>query len=125
MNNENGLHHKRILSSLPLVRALFLVLISRNPDVTGYQIIRLVPNITNNQIVLKTGTVYTELRRLEKIGLVRSTQSSSGRRQRHYQITEKGIKELRRLRVQIERRINLLLNPMISLIDNTLLNIEI
>ncbi|MHA1973547.1 MAG: PadR family transcriptional regulator [Candidatus Hodarchaeales archaeon] len=120
MENENIIHQKRVLGSLPLVRALFLVLINKNPGITGYKIIKLMPEITNNQITIKTGTVYTELRRLKTNGLVDSTQSSSGRKQRHYQITEEGLKELRRLRSQIEGRINFVLNPLLDLIDSTL-----
>ena len=114
---------KTFLGPLPVVRALFLVLIKLNPEITGYQLIRMVSKTTNKLIEVKSGTVYTELRRLERFGFVHSSQSSEGRKQRHYKITNEGINELTRLNHQIKIRINFLLKPLRNLIDSSV-NVE-
>ena len=109
-----------ILRPLPIIRALFLSLITRNPRITGYKIQKIVPEAINASMEVKTGTVYTELRKLEKLGLVKSTQASGGRRRRQYEITAKGLVELKELNTQIKTRIHSLLEPLLELIDSTL-----
>jgi len=98
---------------LPLVRALFLALLKTHPNSTGYDLMRLAASLTKGLIELKSGTVYPELRRLEKLGLVSSHQESTQRKQRNYQITKAGIKALDQLVHQIQFRVKYVLEPLI------------
>ena len=78
----------------------------------------LVPEIMNNRISFKSGTLYSELRRLENMGLVSSEQSSTGRKQRKYEITPTGKDALKKISKQVRDRIQFILNPLISIIDS-------
>ena len=111
---------QKILRPLPIIRALFLALILKNPQITGYEILQIVPETINTSLRVKTGTVYTELRKLEKASLVKSIQASEGRKRRHYEITENGLVELNELNLQIKNRIHSLLEPLLELINSTL-----
>jgi len=111
---------RRTTGPVPLVRALFLTLIMKKPQITGYDILHLTPETINASIKMKTGTVYTELRRLEKFGFVKSIQTPEGRKSRHYEITTAGIDELKALNQQIKNRIKYLIEPLLELMDSTL-----
>lgn len=108
---------RRSIGPVPIVRALFLTLIMKNPQITGYDILHDTPETINASIEIKTGTVYTELRRLEKFGFVKSIQSQEGRKSRHYEITTASIKELKALNMQIKNRIKYLIEPLLELMD--------
>ena len=107
-------HHDPV----PLTRAIFLALICKTPSITGYELMNLVPKIMNNRISFKSGTLYSELRRLENMGLVSSEQSSTGRKQRKYKISPTGKDVLKNISQQIKDRIQFILNPLISIIDS-------
>ena len=102
---------------VPLTRAIFLALICKTPGITGYELMNLVPKIMNNRISFKSGTLYSELRRLENMGLVSSEQSSTGRKQRKYKITTSGKDTLKKISIQVKERIKFILNPIISIIN--------
>ena len=107
-------HHEPV----PLTRAIFLAFICKTPSITGYELMNLVPEIMNNRISFKSGTLYSELRRLENMGLVSSEQSSTGRKQRKYKITSTGKDTLKKISKQVRDRIQFILTPLISLIDS-------
>ena len=115
---------KKILSPIPIIRALFLALILKNPGITGYEIIQIVPEVIKSPLNVKTGTVYTELRNLEKLGFVESSQMEKGRKRRQYKLTSSGLEEMRSINLQIKTRIKLLLEPLIDFIDSTLPELE-
>ena len=121
--SKENIKQQKILRPLPIIRALFLALILKNPQITGYKILQIVPEVINTSLKLKTGTVYTELRKLEKAGLVQSTQVSEGRKRRHYIITSSGLKELKDLNKQINSRIHTLLEPLLEFIGSTLIDV--
>ncbi len=58
----------------------------------GYEIIRSIDNISLGRHKIKTGTMYTTLRRMEKEGILESTwmESVSGPDSRKYFVTKKG-----------------------------------
>ena len=125
MNTEKnsldlGKVKRRTTGPVPLIRALFLTLIMKKPQITGYDILHMTPETINTSIEMKTGTVYTELRRLEKFGFVKSIQSQEGRKSRHYEITTAGIDELKALNKQIKNRIKYLIEPLLELMDSAL-----
>lgn len=120
---KNAAEKQKIMTPLPIIRALFLALIMRNPCITGYEILKIVPETINVSLKMKTGTLYTELRRLEEFGFVESSQSAEGRKRRHYEITTKGIKELNDIYFQIQSRIQFLLEPLLELINSILTDV--
>lgn len=79
-----------------LIQVLFLRIIYKKPSY-GYEIIKNIKNITNNQYKIKTGTVYTLLRRMEKRGLVKSTWKENKQKpdKRIYKITRNGMEYLK------------------------------
>ncbi|MHA1745567.1 MAG: PadR family transcriptional regulator [Promethearchaeota archaeon] len=110
------------LSPLPLTRVIILTLISKFPNITGYTLMKKkVPENLHPDITLKTGTVYSELRRLEeKEGMLHSEQDETGRRERRYTITEAGMQELKQLSLQIQNRRNFVIGPLLKLIQEAL-----
>ncbi len=108
---------KNLLEPIPIVRALFLLLIKKYPKSTGYDLMNYVEKITNGKIKLQTGTVYGELRRLEKSKLLVSNLSTKGRKKRCYEITDEGLKELDSLIRAIKFRIKNLLEPLVEFYD--------
>ena len=78
---------------------------------------RAISGFTDGEVELKSGTVYTELRRLEKHGFVRSMQEEVGRQRRGYEITQAGEMELLQLAHQMRFRVNRVLNPLLALMN--------
>ena len=107
------------LEPLPMVRALLLALLRANPGSSGYDLMKLVRHSTHEVVELKSGTVYPELKRLERDGLVTSKQEGERRKRRSYQLTEMGTKELKQLLHQIQFRIKNILQPLIRIIENS------
>jgi len=108
---------KNLLEPIPIVRALFLLLIKKYPNSTGYDLMSYVSEFTHGKIKLQTGTVYGELRRLEKSKLLVSKLTTEGRKKRCYEITDAGKEELACLIRAIRFRIDNLLEPLIKLYD--------
>ena len=115
-NNSN--ESIRSQDPVPLTRAIFLALICKTPGITGYELMNLVPKELNNRIRFKSGTLYSELRRLENMGLVSSEQSSTGRKQRKYKISPTGKDTLKKISIQVKDRIEFILNPLINIINS-------
>lgn len=114
--NEISISHNP-LEPLPIVRVLFLGFIKRHPRTTGYDLMRLISEFTKGLVELKSGTTYSELRRLESQKLVESTQEKEGRKRRSYTITSSGEKELSHLLNQMKVRVESILNPLLSMIE--------
>ncbi len=104
-----------VMEPLPMVRVLLLHTINKNPKVSGYSIINLINEFTASRVELRTGTVYNELRKLEKNGLLESTQQTTSRKVRLYTISNPGLEELKRLINIIKIKIDILLQPLIDL----------
>ncbi|MBD3408100.1 MAG: hypothetical protein GF411_18410 [Candidatus Lokiarchaeota archaeon] len=107
---------RETLEPIPLVRVFFLAFISKYPDTAGYDLIKLTKNFTKGRVELSSGTVYTELRRLEEAGYVISGEAKGSRKRKSYKITEEGKEELGNLVKQIEIRIETILKPLIDFI---------
>ena len=108
----------RPLEPLPIVRALFLTFIQAHPQSTGYSLMKAISSFTDGELKLKSGTAYTELRRLEKLDFVRSVQEEVGRKRRGYEITQAGEMELAQIAHQMRFRINRVLNPLLALMES-------
>ena len=106
------------LEPVPVVRVFLLALIRKSPESSGYDLMKAISDFTNGTINLSSGTVYTTLRRLEKTGSVNSSREITGRRRRAYKITEQGESDLLQLVAQIEKRVEVLLNPLIKFVSD-------
>jgi len=73
---------------LPLTEAAFYVLISLNKPRHGYGIMQHVNDITRGRINIGAGTMYGNLSRMEKEGLI--TPVAEEDRKKIYELSEKG-----------------------------------
>ncbi|EKQ51841.1 MAG: putative transcriptional regulator [Methanobacterium sp. Maddingley MBC34] len=73
---------------LPLTEAAYYVLISLNKPRHGYGIMQHVNEITNGRIKIGAGTMYGNLSRMEKEGLINSVAEEE--RKKIYEISKKG-----------------------------------
>lgn len=77
-------------SSKPLILA-FLA----KQESYGYEIIKNIQEISNNQIVWKEGTLYPVLKKLTENGLIESQwKTIDGRKRKYYKITKAGLTAL-------------------------------
>ena len=73
---------------LPLTEAAYYVLISLNKPRHGYRIMQHVEKLTNGRIKIGAGTMYGNLSRMEKEGLIASVAEED--RKKIYKLSEKG-----------------------------------
>ncbi|MCZ3365946.1 MULTISPECIES: PadR family transcriptional regulator [Methanobacterium] len=73
---------------LPLTEAAYYVLISLNKSRHGYGIMQHVEKLTNGRIKIGAGTMYGNLSRMEKEGLITSVAEED--RKKIYELSEKG-----------------------------------
>ncbi|WP_424354333.1 PadR family transcriptional regulator [Methanobacterium sp. MBAC-LM] len=73
---------------LPLTEAAYYVLISLNKPRHGYGIMQHVEKLTNGRIKIGAGTMYGNLSRMEKEGLITSVAEED--RKKIYELSEKG-----------------------------------
>jgi len=73
---------------LPLTEAAYYVLISLNEPRHGYGIMQHVEKLTNSRIKIGAGTMYGNLSRMEKEGLIISVAEEN--RKKIYELSEKG-----------------------------------
>ena len=97
---EINMHTKKLQKKyLPLTEAAYYVLISLNKPRHGYGIMQHVNDITNSRIKIGAGTMYGNLSRMEKEGLINSVAEED--RKKIYRLSEKGKKvielEIKRL----------------------------
>ncbi|MCE7743419.1 MAG: PadR family transcriptional regulator [Candidatus Heimdallarchaeota archaeon] len=106
---------KNILEPVPVVRTLLLFLLKQNPNSSGYRLIKLVKEFTADQISLKTGTLYPELKKMVEEGILIQEEQVTGKRIAYlYCLTNKGEEELDRLITAIEIKKEVLLDPLIK-----------
>lgn len=86
-------------SATPLILAIL-----KKEDSYGYDIIKKVKEISNNEIVWTEGMLYPVLHRLEKNGFIESywKKSEIGRRRKYYCLMEDGLLELEKQKKQWE-----------------------
>ncbi|WP_433325882.1 PadR family transcriptional regulator [Spirillospora sp. CA-294931] len=69
---------------------LLLAVLESGP-LHGYAIIAAVQERSGGALELRTGTIYPALNRLERLGLLRSSRTSTGQRERRcYELTDSG-----------------------------------
>ncbi|SFG81149.1 poly-beta-hydroxybutyrate-responsive repressor [Desulfotomaculum arcticum] len=87
-----------------MIQPMLLLLILKKPT-HGYELIQSFNALHEDEIV-EPGTIYRNLRRMEKEGFVLSSweASESGPARRKYDITEEGIKALQEAVLKLERQ---------------------
>jgi len=85
-------------------KALILAILASRKESYGYEIIRLVGDLSGGRYEWKDGMLYPAMHRMERDGLVRSRWglSESGRKRKYYRISDEGRKALSELRSQWE-----------------------
>lgn len=97
-----------------LIQVLLLRIIYETPSY-GYKIIDRVEKFTSSQHIIKTGTAYTLLRRMEEKGLIESNWEKNKTKpdKRMYEITPAGVEHLKTwLEFIIQRKI--IINKLIQ-----------
>ena len=89
---------------LPLTEAAYYVLISLNKPMHGYGIMQHVEKLTEGRIKIGAGTMYGNLSRMEKEGLINSVAEEE--RKKIYEISEKGKIILKLELVRLEELLN-------------------
>jgi DNA-binding PadR family transcriptional regulator len=91
-----------VADSKPLTEPVFLILTSlADQPRHGYALMQDIQNISNNRVVLSTGTLYGALRRLLEGGLIeRVRQADTSRDKQAYRLTSEG---RRQLALEVER----------------------
>ena len=105
------------LVPLPVAKILFLTLLKQFPNSTGYDLINKGAEFAKHKIEIKSGSIYPILHEFEELNLVTSTQQEGGRKKRVYVLTKKGEEELTILGKMLKFRMNLLINPLLDIID--------
>lgn len=86
---------------VPMTETSFYILFALQEEMHGYNIMQYVKGITNGEITLGAGTVYTSLSKMEKDGLIIFTKSENKRK--YYKITNLGNEVLALELQRIER----------------------
>ncbi len=106
------------LEPLPVAKSLFLTLIDKNPQSSGYDLMQQVMELTDNHLNIQSGSIYPTLRELEKGGLLSSNQQTTGRKRRLYTITAQGKSELVNMGRFMRFRWEIVLLPLLDLIEH-------
>ena len=109
MQNQKDEKEKNFKISYPeqgLLQLLVLKFIYESPTY-GYDLIKKIGEISKNSMIIKSGTMYTTLRRMEKGGLIRSIwkESDIGPSKRLYGLTPQGKRYLNKMLHNISSRI--------------------
>ncbi|MVT11747.1 PadR family transcriptional regulator [Chitinophaga tropicalis] len=75
------------------IEIIILKLLHENGSMYGYEISRQVKELTDGKIIISEGALYPALHKLEAIGILTTTTTLIGKRQRkYYNITDDGKK---------------------------------
>ncbi len=85
--------NKQVLKLSPLTEASFYILLSFTAENHGYGVIKKVKEMTNNRLILATGTLYGVINTLLKNNLIILKETTGTRSKKTYEITNIG-KEL-------------------------------
>lgn len=109
MEIQNKQNENNFNSNYPeqrLLQLLIMRFIHEDPSY-GYDLIKKIDVISDNSMVIKTGTMYTTLRRMEKSGFIQSIwkEGDLGPSKRLYELTPLGKRYLRKMLYSINSRI--------------------
>ncbi|MBM7632841.1 PadR family transcriptional regulator [Geomicrobium sediminis] len=78
---------------------LILLSLIAKEDLYGYEMTKKLRSISDESYQMSEGTLYPSLKRMEKKGWIESYwNDSSGKRRKYYQVTEDGVRELKKKR---------------------------
>lgn len=109
MKNQQGKKENNFKISYPeqgLLQLLILKFIYENQSY-GYDLIKQIADVSNNSMNIKSGTMYTTLRRMEKGGFIKSVwrEGDIGPSKRLYGLTPQGKRYLNKMLHNISNRI--------------------
>ena len=109
MKNQQGKKEQNFKISYPeqgLLQLLILKFIYENQSY-GYDLIKQIADVSNDSMNIKSGTMYTTLRRMEKGGFIKSVwkEGDKGPSKRLYGLTPQGKKYLNEMLHNISSRI--------------------
>jgi DNA-binding PadR family transcriptional regulator len=108
------------LEPLPVTKILFLTLLKKYPQSSGYDLMHKVAEFSHDRLSIQSGSIYPALRELEKLKLVSSELVTPGRRKRRvYTLTPAGESELSFLADIIRKRMDLLMRPLLELLETS------
>ena len=100
-----------------LLQLLVLAIIKESKSTFGYEIAKTIRKRTADRLIVKDGTLYPLLRRLETHKLVKSTWNTSGERPRkYYQLTSTGNQQLHAM-IEIWNELIVTLDPLFRAIS--------
>jgi DNA-binding PadR family transcriptional regulator len=80
------------------LETILIDLLSKHKEMYGYQMTKMVKELTTGEIEIKEGSLYPLLHKMEAKGLIESTIRNIGNRDRkYYQLSEKGNEEKRQM----------------------------
>lgn len=84
---------------------IILGLLKKHGPLYGYKIKSLIKQLSNNTLNPSESTIYETLKNMDKNKLIKSywTESNLGPPRKYYEITDKGLKTLETLRVELEK----------------------
>ncbi len=77
---------------------IIVKLLQDNGEMYGYEISKTISRLTNGKVLIKEGSLYPALHRLEAKGILETESRSIGNRHRkYYKLSEKGSKEVKHI----------------------------
>jgi len=93
--------------SIVLNEPSFYVLLALSKEnLSGYELTRVILNITKGRLEVKTGTMYPLLKRLDDLKLIKLRDEEQGRNKKTYALTDKGHKVLNEEIQRIQEKIH-------------------
>jgi DNA-binding PadR family transcriptional regulator len=99
----DSLEEKLQKKYIPMTETTYYTLLSVTSPRHGYAIMQYVSELTQGRIVLGTGTLYTMVGRLSADGVITAQSDAEGRKA--YQITETGMKLLKKETVRLKQQL--------------------
>ena len=101
------------------LETIIVSLLSDHGEMYGYQMTKMVKEVSDERLLISEGALYPTLHRLESKGIITSTSKSIGNRQRkYYQLTESGKEEYSSMLSDMKEYFNVmsvLLNKKLSI----------
>ncbi len=91
------------------LETIVLKLLSEQGEMYGYEITKMVSELSDGEIIIKEGSLYPLLHRMEAKGIINSETKPIGNRMRkYYHLTEKGRKETLSIMQEMEKYLGIM-----------------
>lgn len=86
--------------------SFYILLSLSKKDLSGYELTRVILNITKGRLEVKTGTMYPMLKRLDDLKLIKLIDEEQGRNKKTYALTDKGYKVLNQEIIKLKEKVD-------------------